>query len=57
MLVLLGLAAFMGLFGNYLMVGVLALFGLLSMTGVGSGSSITAGPVCSKELHGLFGRT
>lgn len=55
MLVLLGLAAFMGLLGNYLMAGVFTLFGLLSMSGVGSGSSITACPVCSKELRGLFG--
>ncbi len=55
MLVLLGLAAFMGLLGNYLMAGVFTLFGLLSMSGVGSGSSITACPVCSKGLRGLFG--
>jgi hypothetical protein len=54
-LVLLGLAAFMCLSGNYSIAGVFALFGLLSMTGVGSGSYITACPVCSKELRGLFG--
>jgi hypothetical protein len=55
MLVLLGLAAFMGLSGNYLMAGILALFGFLAMTGVGSGSCITACPVCGTELGGLFG--
>jgi hypothetical protein len=54
-LVLLGLAAFMGLSGNYLTAALLALFGLLSMTGIGSGSYITACPVCGKELHGLLG--
>jgi hypothetical protein len=41
--------------GNYLMAGVFALFGLSSMAGVGSGSCITACPVCSKELRGLLG--
>jgi hypothetical protein len=55
MLVLLGLAAFMGLSGNYFMAGILALFGFLAMTGVGSGSCITACPVCGTELGGLFG--
>ena len=55
MLVLLGLAAFMGMLGNYLMAGVFALFGLSSIAGVGSGSYITACPVCSKELRGLLG--
>ncbi|MGH9570526.1 MAG: hypothetical protein ACRD4F_12845, partial [Candidatus Angelobacter sp.] len=54
-LVLLGLAAFMGLLGNYVMAGVFALFGLSSLAGVGSGSYITACPVCSKELRGLLG--
>ena len=55
MLVLLGLAAFMALSGNYFMAGILALFGFLAMTGVGSGSCITACPVCGTELGGLFG--
>jgi len=57
MLVLLGLAAFMGLSGKYFMAGMLALFGFLAMTGLGSGSCITACPVCGTELGGLFGRT
>jgi hypothetical protein len=57
MLVLLGLAAFMGLSGNYFRAGMLALFGFLAMTGLGSGSCITACPVCGTELGGLFGRT
>jgi hypothetical protein len=52
---LLGLATFTGLLGNYLMAGVFALFGLSSIAGVGSGSYITACPVCSKELRGLLG--
>ena len=55
MLVLLGLAVFLGMLGNYLMAGVFALFGLSCMAGVGSGSCITACPVCSKELRGLLG--
>src|SRR6185437_1846647 len=55
MLVLLGLAAFLGMLGNYLMAGIFALFGLSCMAGVGSGSYITACPVCSKELRGLLG--
>jgi hypothetical protein len=52
---LLGLATFTGLLGNYLMAGLFALFGLSSIAGVGSGSYITACPVCSKELRGLLG--
>jgi hypothetical protein len=55
MLVLLGLATFTGLLGNYLLAGVFAFFGLLSLTGIGSGSYITACPVCSKQLRGLLG--
>jgi hypothetical protein len=57
MLVLLGLATFTGLLGNYLLAGVFALFGLLSLTGVGSGSYITACPVCGEQLRGLLGLT
>jgi hypothetical protein len=38
-----------------LLAGVFAFFGLLSLAGVGSGSYITACPVCSKELRGLLG--
>ncbi len=54
-LLLLGLAAFMGFSGEYLVAGLLALFGLLSIMGVGSGSYITNCPVCGKELRGLIG--
>jgi hypothetical protein len=57
MLVLLGLAAFLGMQGNYLMAGVFVLFGVSCMAGVGSGSYITACPVCGKELRGLLGLT
>jgi hypothetical protein len=55
MLLLLGLATFTGLLGNYLLAGVFTLFGLLSLTGIGSGSYITACPVCNKQLRGLLG--
>ena len=55
MLFLLGLAAFMGFSGEYLLAGVLALFGLLSMVGAGSGSYVTDCPVCGKQLRGLLG--
>jgi hypothetical protein len=57
MLVLLGLAAFVGMQGNYLMAGIFALFVVLCMVGVGSGSYITACPVCGKELRGPLGLT
>ncbi len=55
MLVLLGLATFTGLLGNYFLAGVFAFFGLLSLAGVGSGSYITACPVCGTQLRGLLG--
>ena len=55
MLLLLGLAAFMGFSGEHIIAGLLALFGLLSMMGVGSGSYITDCPVCGKQLRGLIG--
>ena len=55
MLFLLGLAVFMGFSGEYLTAGVLALFGLLSMVGAGSGSYVTHCPVCGKQLRGLIG--
>ncbi|HEY5030072.1 MAG TPA: hypothetical protein VIK39_16825 [Candidatus Angelobacter sp.] len=55
MLLLLGLAAFMGFSGEYLIAGVLAFCGLLSMVGVGSGSYVTDCPVCGKQLRGLMG--
>lgn len=55
MLLLLGLAAFTGLSGEYLIAGVLALGGLLSMVCLGSGSYVTDCPVCSKQLRGLIG--
>lgn len=55
MLVLLGLATFTGLLGNYFLAGVFAFFGLLSLAGVGSGSYITACPVCGTRLRGLLG--
>jgi hypothetical protein len=55
MLVMLGLAGFMGYSGAYLVSAVLALFGLLSMVGIGSGSYITDCPVCGKQLRGLIG--
>ena len=55
MLGMLGLAGFMGYSGAYLVSGVLALFGLVSMVGIGSGSYITDCPVCGKQLRGLIG--
>jgi hypothetical protein len=55
MLILLGFAGLMGYWGEYLVAGVLALFGLLSIVGIGSGSYITHCPVCGKELRGLIG--
>jgi len=54
-LVLLGLAVFMGLSGEYLIAGVLAFLGLPSMMGVASGSYVTDCPVCGKQLRGLIG--
>jgi hypothetical protein len=57
MLSLLGLAVFMGFAGKYLMAGVLVLFGLSSIVGVGSGSYVTECPVCRKQLRGLIGLT
>lgn len=57
MLSLLGLAVFVGFEGMYLSAGVLALFGLSSMVGVGSGSYVTECPVCHKQLRGLIGLT
>jgi len=53
MLVMLGLAGFMGYSGAYLVSGVLALFGLLSVVGIGSGSYITDCPVCGNQLRGF----
>jgi hypothetical protein len=55
LLVLVCLAAFMGYSGEYLLAGVLAFFGLLSLMGIGSGSYTTQCPVCGKQLHGLIG--
>lgn len=56
-IILLGLAAFMGQLGNYLMAGVFGFFALLSPIGIGSGSYVTACPVCGKQLRGLLGLT
>ena len=44
-----------GPFGEYLVAGVLALFGLLSIVGIGCGSYTTHCPVCGNELGGLMG--
>ena len=54
-LVLLGGAGFMGYSGQYLVAGVLALFGVGAMVCIGSGSCITECPVCGTQLRGLIG--
>jgi hypothetical protein len=45
----------MGYSGEYLVAGLLGLFGLAAMLGIGSGSYTTHCPVCEKELRGLIG--
>jgi hypothetical protein len=55
LLILLCLAGFMGYSGEYVVAGLLALFGLATMVGIGSGSYVTHCPVCDKELRGLIG--
>ena len=56
-LVLLGMAAFTGFSGEYLIAGVLLLFGVLAIVVAGSGSYISECPVCGTELRGLIGLT
>jgi hypothetical protein len=54
-LVLLCMAGFMVYSGEYLVAGALALLGLASMVGIGSGSYMMHCPVCDQELRGLIG--
>ncbi len=54
-LLLLGGAGFMGYSEEYLVAAVLALFGLVTMVCIGSGSCITECPVCGTKLRGLIG--
>jgi hypothetical protein len=56
-LVLLAMAAFMGYSREYLVAGVLLLFGLLAIVVAGSGSYLSECPVCGAELRGLVGLT
>lgn len=54
-LALFGLAAVTGHEGEYLIAGLLTLFGGAGLVGMGSGSYITECPVCGAELRGLIG--
>src|SRR5579863_3167570 len=56
-LVLLGMAVFTGYSREYLIAGILLLFGLLAIVVAGSGSYISQCPVCEAELRGLIGLT
>jgi hypothetical protein len=56
-LVALGMAVFTGYSGEYLIAGVLLLFGVLAIVVAGSGSYLSECPVCGTELRGLIGLT
>jgi hypothetical protein len=54
---LLGMAAFLGYSGEYLIAGFMGLFGLGAMFCAGSGSYTTECPVCGAKLRSLIGLT
>jgi hypothetical protein len=56
-IVLLGMAVFTGYSREYLITGMLLLFGLVGIVVACSGSYISECPVCATELRGLIGLT